>query len=90
MPDPVANTATAERVSSALKTYNASDLSRDDLLALTARPRIDFASILDVVSCTLQIGRNPVLFACKLAGFHKRHNQAGTYAAMDAKSGPRG
>ena len=43
-----ATAATAERVS-ALKTYRASELSTEDLLALTARPRIDFTSILETV-----------------------------------------
>lgn len=36
---------------SALKTYKASEMSEQDLLAATARPRIDFASILSTVSC---------------------------------------
>jgi hypothetical protein len=35
---------------SALKTYKASELSEQDLLEVTARPRIDFASILSTVS----------------------------------------
>ena len=34
---------------SALKTYKASELSEQDLLEVTARPRIDFASILSAV-----------------------------------------
>lgn len=44
----VTSAMTAERVSS-LKTYTASELSTADLLALTARPRINFGSILDTV-----------------------------------------
>ena len=44
----VTKAVTAERVSS-LKTYRVSELSTADLLALTARPRIDFTSILDTV-----------------------------------------
>ncbi|CAL8467003.1 g6539 [Coccomyxa elongata] len=45
----VIKAVTAEKVSS-LKTYKASELSTADLLALTARPRIDFTSILDTVA----------------------------------------
>lgn len=44
----VVQAVTAERVST-LKTYRASELSTSELLALTARPRIDFSSILDTV-----------------------------------------
>ena len=44
----VIKAVTAEKVAS-LKTYKASELSTGDLLALTARPRIDFTSILDTV-----------------------------------------
>ena len=43
-----ATAATVEKVS-ALKKYRASELSTADLLALTARPRIDFTSILETV-----------------------------------------
>lgn len=35
---------------SSLKTYKASEMSTADLLALSARPRIDFTSILETVS----------------------------------------
>ncbi|EIE26673.1 histidinol dehydrogenase [Coccomyxa subellipsoidea C-169] len=45
----VIKAVTAEKVAS-LKTYKASELSTGDLLALTARPRIDFTSILDTVT----------------------------------------
>ena len=44
----VVQAVTAERVST-LKTYRASELSTSELLALTARPRIDFSSIMDTV-----------------------------------------
>lgn len=44
----VTKAVTAEKISS-LKTYKASELSTADLLALTARPRIDFTSILHTV-----------------------------------------
>lgn len=49
MPAAVYNTLTAERVT-ALKTYEAAKLSTEELLSLTARPRIDFSSILQTVS----------------------------------------
>ena len=49
MPAAVNNTLTAERVT-ALKTYEAAKLSTEELLSLTARPRIDFSSILQTVS----------------------------------------
>ena len=48
MPAAVNNTMTAQRVS-ALKTYEADKLSTEELLSLTARPRIDFSSILQTV-----------------------------------------
>lgn len=54
MPGAVASAATVERASSTLKTYSASELSKRDLLALTARPRIDFGSILDTVGLLSQ------------------------------------
>ena len=48
MPASINNTLTAERVS-ALRTYEANKLSTEELLSLTARPRIDFSSILQTV-----------------------------------------
>ena len=48
MPAAVNNTLTAERVT-ALKVYEAAKLSTKELLSLTARPRIDFTSILQTV-----------------------------------------
>ena len=49
----VVQAVTAERLST-LKTYRASELSTAQLLALTARPRIDFSSILDTVRLCMQ------------------------------------
>jgi hypothetical protein len=46
---------TAERLST-LKTYRAAELSTAQLLALTARPRIDFSSILDTVRLNVHAG----------------------------------
>ncbi|CAL5225499.1 g8327 [Coccomyxa viridis] len=48
MPAAVNSTLTAERVA-ALKVYEAAKLSTKELLSLTARPRIDFTSILQTV-----------------------------------------
>ncbi len=47
----VARAAVMAPQDAVLKTYKASEMSAEDLLQATARPRIDFASILSTVGC---------------------------------------
>jgi hypothetical protein len=66
MPAAVSNALTVETVS-ALRTYEANKLSTEELLSLTARPRIDFSSILQTV------GSQILLLECDCCRSHAEH-----------------